>query len=778
MRSQSRELSEKPEIRSAKATSPKKHVGRKPIAADLEPVQEQVFSEEQLPVDNLTPIDEGVTDAADEDTRRESAHSGISGTTAKTSFSQEEIAELDADVMVDVLPNMADAAEQLIKLLMPAEAVQRPIVLKEIRIDGSRHNKLFKNRLGMINLHKHHFGSQAYIQPSIVLRAFLAVPSISEVPAGPWRPDNILYKINLAEMLRMVLVDVTDPFEDINEAHKVLGLLETYFLTAIAGPAYDREDAHACLAIQTQLALTRLRASANTPSFNPHDIITDTFLVRNANGDLVYKYADVLKLDQDANSLHQRINSLQSVWDSNAGDIVASLRALKVNYPWEQFTKQMVDYFEHRMSYLDREIQAVGGIRAILSHLADAVEVRKAAVAADVHRQSLINLSTTPKKEQMKNLIAQMKAVEKRLSANAAPPQTPHVATVVDPQLTQNQQLPADDSADEERTAAQDGDKSSTTAQQPAHSIVASLSGFQNLQRQQARKGKQKASFVDPQPNATRVSFEDTQPVQQQEEPVNAEQEMPGRAPAPGPYHGYAINAAKRKFTAMNDEPEDFDPTQDEGFQTDQRDGTVAEERRRRLQQLQEGGKQPGRLEIVDYDLPGSIDMGMSSWSTGSSPKRPRKNPGAIVPDMIRMSPNEPALPENAAYEQAKALAKQDRIVSSQRKPLQVRTPWTQEEDNRLINLIVENGDEGISYAALKRLDQNSDNILSRRSAEDMRFKARNMKLTFLRSRGAVPLPENFDKIALDRKAIEQLRGLGIPYEQDPIRSVGRGDTE
>jgi len=41
-----------------------------------------------------------------------------------------------------------------------------------------------------------------------------------------------------------------------------------------------------------------------------------------------------------------------------------------------------------------------------------------------------------------------------------------------------------------------------------------------------------------------------------------------------------------------------------------------------------------------------------------------------------------------------------------------------------------------------------------------------------------VPLPENFDKIALDRKAIEQLRGLEIPYEQDPIRGVGRGDTE
>lgn len=32
-------------------------------------------------------------------------------------------------------------------------------------------------------------------------------------------------------------------------------------------------------------------------------------------------------------------------------------------------------------------------------------------------------------------------------------------------------------------------------------------------------------------------------------------------------------------------------------------------------------------------------------------------------------------------------------------------------------------------------------------------------------------LPQNFDKIALDKKAIEKLRSLNIPYEQDAIRA-------
>lgn len=32
-------------------------------------------------------------------------------------------------------------------------------------------------------------------------------------------------------------------------------------------------------------------------------------------------------------------------------------------------------------------------------------------------------------------------------------------------------------------------------------------------------------------------------------------------------------------------------------------------------------------------------------------------------------------------------------------------------------------------------------------------------------------LPPNFDKIALDKKAIEKLHSLGIPYEQPAIRA-------
>lgn len=37
--------------------------------------------------------------------------------------------------------------------------------------------------------------------------------------------------------------------------------------------------------------------------------------------------------------------------------------------------------------------------------------------------------------------------------------------------------------------------------------------------------------------------------------------------------------------------------------------------------------------------------------------------------------------------------------------------------------------------------------------------------------RGNLPLPLNFEYIALDKKAIVKLRSLGIQYEQDAIRT-------
>ena len=61
---------------------------------------------------------------------------------------------------------------------------------------------------------------------------------------------------------------------------------------------------------------------------------------------------------------------------------------------------------------------------------------------------------------------------------------------------------------------------------------------------------------------------------------------------------------------------------------------------------------------------------------------------------------------------------------------IQTRTPFSFEEVNRLLNLIETHG---ASYAMIKKIDEQSGNVLHLRDAEALRFKARNMKVEFLK---------------------------------------------
>jgi hypothetical protein len=79
----------------------------------------------------------------------------------------------------------------------------------------------------------------------------------------------------------------------------------------------------------------------------------------------------------------------------------------------------------------------------------------------------------------------------------------------------------------------------------------------------------------------------------------------------------------------------------------------------------------------------------------------------------------------------AKHQAKVNRVTASQNKQAKPRIPWSDEEENALSELIQT---FGVSWSELKSHDvaRGDDQQLARRSAEDMRFKARNMKLTMM----------------------------------------------
>ncbi|RMY80506.1 hypothetical protein D0861_08564 [Hortaea werneckii] len=735
-RSQSREPSAQP-AEPIEAPATKKRGGKKTKAAqqDLETVAEHEADEAQNQEDVAAAEEDAA--AADEIIERpRSSNSALSRMTAKTSFSQEEIADLDPDIMVDVLPNLVAAADQLCALLFPADPKQRPVVWQEIHIEGSRHRKLLNNRLSSFLLHKNNFGSQEYIQPSIVLRALLSVSSIDQVSDGPWRPDDLLYKINLAQMMRTVLDTVIDPTELDAARYESFDKLIQAFPTAIAGHGFSSEAMRTCLALQTQLSVARLHVFHSHPEYDPTSVVDSVFFKRNEDGEYVHAYHEHLNLDEldplELERWTQEINALvaalQAPFQDANKDLMVALADIREEFPWQSFVNQAANFYELRKADINMAINKAGGVDAVVASLAQEVERRGFDRLAAEKRQSFGKSAGTPRKGYKG--IAALKAREQRLSTQAAPNQpfqaTAPVAPMMDPRLTQAPGLSTFTQDDGYAPLPEDDYNGQPTIQEPAQSDLQHLAGFRNMQMQNAKR-KQK-SFLDRQEGAHRIAWDDaSQPLPGE---AGAASSMPARSSASGPYHVGNARGSKRPYDGVDNDIDDFDPTQDEGFQTDMRDTSAADARRRSAPRpdARRPPQTVNRSGTVEYEYPGS--------QSASPSKRQRKNPGSTIPHTLPpLDPEAGPIPPEQHYQRAKIAAKQGRIIASSQKPQQVRTPWSDEEENAMVDLIRRHGGEGVSYAALKKWDTEENGgqgILWRRSAEDIRFKARNMKQTFI----------------------------------------------
>lgn len=700
---------------------------------------------------------EDIPGASVDQFRQASILSDRSITTAKTSFSLEEIADLDPDTIVFVMPGLASAADELAKLLVPTDPRARSAVRREILTPRTKHNKLYNNCVNVIRVHKGNFGSTEYVQPSIVLRTLLGVQSMRDVPQGPWRPDSVIYKINLSTMLRNVLILQGDDGPNDEASLDLLSDLDVNFGSAIAGPVFDDQAFRLCLSLLRQLCIARVAMGSDEATFDPRTMVESTFYAGDQDGVLVFKHRNVLHMlnlspelmaDCDMmiqNSASEFIDIFAQASQDDLGDILDHFRA---EYPWPQFADQVVEYYLARKQILEEQIAAVGGVEQIKSVLEEEVERRGHAKAAEGIRASFSRPGGTPKKRFGMGGIKALKAREKELAANiaastaaaalAAAPSTAPVAQMTDPALVQQAQAIHDD-------WQQINDDGQEAAQGPAlnaapskSSLIPALTAVQAAQRQNAAKDKGKGrSLIDRQEGAQRVPWDDfgSQVAEYAVPPTFQHPASSGQGPY---YQNPRRPSNKRPHAAVAEDdmgeepPAPFDPTQDEGFENDTRDTTAADERRRQAPQPRpQAHLSPRPSGSANPPPPGSAQPSPRPI------KVQRRNPGSSIPPAPR--PFDPdadfvELPASERFQRAKIASRHTAITASQHKPAQVRTPWSLEEENALIDIIERHGDQGISYATLKRFD--TDNLggrLARRSAEDLRFKARNMKVTFLR---------------------------------------------
>lgn len=230
--------------------------------------------------------------------------------------------------------------------------------------------------------------------------------------------------------------------------------------------------------------------------------------------------------------------------------------------------------------------------------------------------------------------------------------------------------------------------------------------------------------FTDRQANATRITFDEAE----------SSQAQPSQAPSfrlPRSQPTAPVSSGLKRPRADED---DLEPSEDEGFQEDNRASNFTARRNE--------APPARRLPVQPEESTSSTARrGLSGpSSTAAPPVQPqRKNPGQSIepyraPSVLQASP-----PRSSAvdtYTQVRQAAKANtRMAAVGRKPQQ-RSPWSISECNQLISLIEEHGPH---YAYLKTADNqeaienNREPILGNRTAEDLRFKARNMKVDYLK---------------------------------------------
>lgn len=694
---------------------------------------------------------------------------------------------MDADIMIDVLPSLAHDADKFARLLAPNGSDTSPATWKDIRRTGTKLSKLYQHHQIPFNLHKRSFGTQEYVRPRNVLRALLGVQPMDEVPSPPWRPDNILLKANLAEMLNTILV-VCDNDQWTSTGSDALERLHAAFPDAIAGGEFSFNTLAFFLDLTAHLTIRRIDASIESePNFSPHAVIDNLFF----DDDGAFRHMEDLGLTHASGndqkraleSIEQAAEGLKNPFNTGGAGTTAANGKLKAKYRWDYLRTHTLKFYEQRTNRLSRRIARAGGIEQILQVLAREVEQGTSQRQADEIRQNAQKHTSTPRaslagmaalKGMEDSLMEQDSAPAASVAAPVGPIEPVEPMEPIEP--VEPIEQPTTD-APHVDIAEQDFAKISDIPPKPAAQPIApsdfrSTSSYHDRQLQRQKKSPQrpKGRFIDPQPNAVRLEWN---------EDGESQQASPRPAFGQGTQsrHPQSLAKGKRTLAEMEDESYLPDPTQDEGFQTDTRDMSAADQRRKEVTFARDSRPAP-RYPSID---PVSSAAGPSNYVSSTAPearpspnKRQRLNPGSSLVPFNELPPTGTDLPGHEQYSRAKIYARQHSAVANTRKPQQMRRPWTAEEESALMELIEEHGGEGVSYAVLKNIDaaRQEQAMLTHRSPEDLRFKARNMKVTMLLGLSRDGLPMNWEHIVLDKKAIEKVRSRGVNYVQERQRGL------
>ena len=306
--------------------------------------------------------------------------------------------------MLDGIPDLYDLSSKILDFCAIDGIVPRLESDPRARKNLEKYRKTFDEVLSL-------FATERYINPAIALQGLLDTSRSEVITEGPWRPDDIFSKANLAVTVEGLMPRKSGSGEQSFPLEKLDRDFPDPFLTSFKQPTEAlttgsstllAETFEVGLEIRTQVIVQALSTIPRDSGFDAKQVVTQYFYEAEGGPLRGFNAAGLKSKDWDTSktqSVRSRIEELQSLCSDDSKSV--DIDKLRSKYPASKFAQKFAIWARRRSSEIDESLkyfssgQGVGlGMQAALDN--EKVRVKALAEGKDPSENGYIEMNYQP----------------------------------------------------------------------------------------------------------------------------------------------------------------------------------------------------------------------------------------------------------------------------------------------------------------------------------------------------------------------------------------------
>lgn len=299
---------------------------------------------------------------------------------------------MDPDLMVDALPHLFLASTTLLDFLAQKNLSASDVakLFESLQVPKFSQGKRLRRFKDTFETQRVLFGNDFYIEPGIVLRGLFNVRLVDDIGKGPWRPDWILQKANLARLALEIIPAQSKSPAALKYLNQLDNVFPTPFVTSFVeegaqsrvGSSELLQDTFLlALELRTQFLIILLAREENEANFDPNTILLSVFYLEDQQ---VFRGWDIDGLQDEEARLPQeyeamvieRVKDIRQYFVGGLKDPV-DFNGLESAFPWSEFIAAVARWCRLRANEIDEQLMELGGSGNVILELEKEVEHRR-----------------------------------------------------------------------------------------------------------------------------------------------------------------------------------------------------------------------------------------------------------------------------------------------------------------------------------------------------------------------------------------------------------------